>query len=570
MSLRYQSDEKPSITLVLGLGLQLTTLSVSATILITTLVMRAGGQSEAYLAWAVFAAVVIGGACSVLQTFRFGRFGTGHVLMMGSSVVFIAVGIQALSVGGPSLFATLVVAAAIFQFLISHKLAQFRRLFTPTVSGTVLMLIPVSVMPAVFKLLEDVPQDSSTLGAPLSAILTVVVIGGITLKSNSTLRLWAPVIGIIVGSLVAATFGLYDTTRVLESAWIGLPEFMWPGISLEFEKAFWALFPAFLLAAMISAIRTMSGAVAIQSIAWRKPKAVDYRGVQGAVATDSLSNLFSGLAGTMPNTSYTTGASLAQITGVAARTVGFAAGGIFLALAFFPKVLALILAIPGPVFAAFLFVMVAILFMIGTQMVFTDGIDYRKSLIVGIAFWTGVGFQNGVIFPEIFSNFAHGFLNDGMTSGALVAIILTLFMKMTEPRSRQMKTVLELSALSDLTKFAEKFATANNRDESKVNHLNAVVEEVLLTLLEQKSGKESDKQQLILRAKKDGKNVVLEFITTPGEGENLEDKVALLSEQAEQHPMEENLSLRVLQHLSTRVRHQKYSDVDIITVRVES
>ncbi|MYI89941.1 MAG: hypothetical protein F4082_06615 [Gammaproteobacteria bacterium] len=570
MSLRYQSDEKPSITLVLGLGLQLTTLSVSATILITTLVMRAGGQSEAYLAWAVFAAVVIGGACSVLQTFRFGRFGTGHVLMMGSSVVFIAVGIQALSVGGPGLFATLVVAAAIFQFLISHKLAQFRRLFTPTVSGTVLMLIPVSVMPAVFKLLEDVPQDSSTLGAPLSAILTVVVIGGITLKSNSTLRLWAPVIGIIVGSLVAATFGLYDTTRVLESAWIGLPEFMWPGISLEFDKAFWALLPAFLLAAMISAIRTMSGAVAIQSIAWRKPKAVDYRGVQGAVATDSLSNLFSGLAGTMPNTSYTTGASLAQITGVAARTVGFAAGGIFLALAFFPKVLALILAIPGPVFAAFLFVMVAILFMIGTQMVFTDGIDYRKSLIVGIAFWTGVGFQNGVIFPEIFSNFAHGFLNDGMTSGALVAIILTLFMKMTEPRSRQMKTVLELSALSDLTKFAEKFATANNRDESKVNHLNAVVEEVLLTLLEQKTGKESDIQQLILRAKKDGKNVVLEFITTPGEGENLEDKVALLSEQAEQHPMEENLSLRVLQHLSTRVRHQKYSDVDIITVRVES
>ena len=570
MSLRYQSDENPSISLVLGLGLQLTTLSVSATILITTLVMRAGGQSEAYLAWAVFAAVVVGGACSVLQTFRLGRFGTGHMLMMGSSVVFIAVGIQALSVGGPSLFATLVVAAALFQFLISHKLAQFRRLFTPTVSGTVLMLIPVSVMPAVFKLLEDVPQDSSTHGALLSAFFTVVVIGGITLKSNGALRLWAPVIGIIVGSFVAVAFGLYDTTLVLESAWIGLPEFIWPGINLEFDKAFWALLPAFLLAAMISAIRTMSGAVAIQSIAWRKPKAVDYRGVQGAVATDSLSNLLSGLAGTMPNTSYTTGASLAQITGVAARSVGFAAGAIFLALAFFPKVLALILAIPGPVFAAFLFVMVAILFMIGTQMVFADGIDYRKSLIVGLAFWTGVGFQNGVIFPEIFSNFAHGFLNDGMTSGALVAIILTLFMKTTEPRSRQMKTVLELSALSDLTKFAENFAATSNRDESKVTHLNAVVEEVLLTLIEQNSGKESDEQQLILRAKKDGKSVVLEFITTSGEGENLEDRVALLAEQVEQHSIEENLSLRVLQHLSTRVRHQKYSDVDIITIRVES
>ena len=119
--LRFQADEKPPLTVALTLGLQLTAISASATILITTVVMRAAGQSEAYLSWAVFAGVVIGGGATMLQALRLGRFGMGHVLMMGSSGAFIAVSIQALAEGGPATFATLVVVAALFQFLISDQ-----------------------------------------------------------------------------------------------------------------------------------------------------------------------------------------------------------------------------------------------------------------------------------------------------------------------------------------------------------------------------------------------------------------------------------------------------------------
>ena len=508
----------------------------------------------------------------MLQTVRLGRIGMGHVLMMGSSAVFVAVGIQALSVRGPSMFATLVVAAAIFQFLISRKLALFRRLFTPTVSGTVLMLIPVSIMPVVFDLLDEVPQGSAAYGAPVSAILTVLVIGGLMLKSTDKLRLWAPVIGVIAGSLVAAAFGLYDTTRILEAAWVGLPAFEWPGFSFEFDTFFLALLPAFLLAAMIGVIRTMSGAVAIQSVSWRQPRAVDFRAVQGAVATDGLSNLLSGLAGTMPNTSYTTGASLAQITGVAARSVGVAAGAIFMAVAFFPKVLAMVLAIPGPVFAAFLFVMIAMLFMIGIQMLIQDGIDYRKSLIVGIAFWTGVGFQNGVIFPEIFSNFAYGVLNDGMTAGALVAIVITVFLRITEPRPRRTEVALDLSALPDLAKFVKDFATVNKWDESMVNRLNAVVEEVLLTLLHhdiEEAQSESRRLTLVVRKKADG--ALLEFTAGGGdEDENFQDRISLLGEQVEEARFESEMSMRILRQYAASVHHQQYHDIEVVTVRVDA
>ena len=568
--LRYQADEKPPLAVALGLGLQLTALSVSATILITTVIMRAAGQSEAYLAWAVFAAVLIGGAATMLQAFRLGRFGMGHVLMMGSSAAFIAVGIEALTKGGPATFATLVVASGLFQFVISDRLSLFRRILTPAVSGTVLMLIPVSVMAPVLNLLKDIPQGSPALGAPLSALATVLVICGLTLKASGSLRLWAPVIGVLAGALIAAFFGLYDTARVAEAAWAGLPPVEWPGLDLGFGPVFWSLLPGFLLAATIGSIRTISSAAAAQRVSWRRPRAVDFRDVQGAVATDGLSNVLSGLAGTAPNTSYTTGASLAQLTGVAARHVGIAAGAVFAALALLPKALALVLAIPGPVFAAFLLIMIAMLFMIGVQMILQDGIDYRKSLIVGVSFWLGVAFQSGVIFPEFFSEFAGGLMNNGMTAGGLVAIIMTLFMEMTEPRPSRMEAALDKSSLPEFRKFLGGFASSGGWDEAMAKRLGGVCEEILLTLHGRDEGEEQSGRRLVLLAKKDGSAAVLEFIAAAGEGENLEDRVALLGEQTEEAHLEQEVSLKLLHHLAASVRHQQYHGVDIVTVRVEA
>ena len=568
--LRYQADEKPPVKVALVLGLQLTAISVSATILLTTVVMRAAAQSEAYLAWAVFAAVLIGGGATMLQAFRLGRFGMGHVLMMGSSGAFIAVSIEALTEGGPATFAILVVVSALFQFVISDRLALFRRILTPSVSGTVLMLIPVSVMAPVLNLLKDVPEGSPAPGAPLSALATVLVICGLTLKASGSLRLWAPVIGVLAGSLVAVFFGIYDTARVAEAAWAGLPPVEWQGLDLGFGPAFWSLLPGFLLAATIGAIRTISSAAAAQRVSWRRPRAVDFRAVQGAVATDGLSNLLSGLAGTVPNTSYTTGASLAQLTGVAARHVGIAAGAMFAALAFLPKALALVLAIPGPVFAAYLVVMMAVLFMIGVQMIVQDGIDYRKSLIVGVSFWLGVAFQSGVVFPEFFSKFAGGLMNNGMTAGGLVAIIMTLFVEMTEPRPARMEAALDASSLPELRASLGAFASTSGWDEAMAKRLGGVCEEVLLTLIGPEEDGEQSGRRLVLLAKKDSGAAVLEFIAGAGEGENLEDRVALLGEQTEEAHLEQEVSLRLLRHHAASVRHQQYHGADIVTVRVEA
>ena len=564
---RYQPDDKLSATLSLGLGFQIAVLSIAGVILIPTVVMRAAGASEAYVSWAVFTAVAIGGAATMLQAARIGRVGAGYILAMGPSAAFISVCITAVAEGGPGMLAPLVVITAFVPLLLSWRLSLFQRLLTPTVAGTVIMLIPITVMPAILNLLSVTPPDAPALAAPLSALATICIISGLALKGTGAWRLWAPVVGVVAGSILGGFFGLYDIHRVASASWIGLPANAWPGLHFDFGPTFRALLPAFLLVAVINAVRTISSAVAIQRISWRQARAVDSRAVQGALAVDGISTLVSGLAGTMPNTAYTVGVSVTDLTGVGARSVGVAAGAAFVAMAFLPKALALILAIPGPVVAAYLAVLLAALFIVGIKIVVQDGIDYRNGLIAGVAFFTGVGFQSGMIFPEYVSEFAGGFLENGMTAGGFIAILMTLFVELTAPRRSRLEMSFDFSDLPKITDFLHAFASRNGLDAAMANRLDAAAEETLLTLIPQDEAERARRLRLV--AYKEEGDAVLEFVVSSGE-ENLQDQIALLSEHVDETPVEREVSLRLLRHLASSVRHQQYRETDIVTVRMKT
>ena len=563
--IRYQPDEKAAPALALGLGLQIALLVVPGIILIPTIVMRAGGASETYLAWAVFATVAICGATTILQGLRVWRIGTGHVVVMGATGSFIAVCITAVAEGGPALLATLVVVSSLVPILLAARLSLFQRLLTPTVSGTVIMLIPVTVMPAAFDLLTAVPEGTPAAAAPLIALAVVLVIAGIALKSRGALRLWAPTVGIVAGSLVAAGWGLYDAARVAEAPWFGLPAGEWAGFDLDFGPAFWALLPAFLLVATIASIRTVSGAVAIQRVSWRGPRAVDFRAVQGAVTVDGLGNLLSGLAGTVPNAATTVGASVSELTGVAARRVGFAAGAVFVALAFLPKALAVVLAIPGPVVAAYLGVLLAMLFIVGVNIVIQDGIDYRKGMIVGVSFWIGVGFQNDMIFPAQVAEFAGGLLRNGVTAGGIAVILLSAFVETTGPRPSRIEAAFDLSVLPTIRDFLAGFASRNGWGAAMAGRLEAACEETLLSLVREEEAETPRRLRLV--ARRDGDGAVLEFVVAARD-DNIQDRLALIAEEPGETPAEREVSLRLLRRLASSVRHQQFHGTDIVTVRV--
>ena len=59
----------------------------------------------------------------------------------------------------------------------------------------------------------------------------------------------------------------------------------------------------------------------------------------------------------------------------------------------------------------------------------------------------------------------------------------------------------------------------------------------------------------------------LDFLAASS-AENLEDRLAYLSEQPELVD-EHEISYRLLRHYAASVRHQKYHDVDIVSVLVE-
>ena len=569
-NVRYEPNEDPPSLLALGAGLQAAMIIVAPVVLTVVIVARIAEQPESYMSWGVFAALIVSGATTILQAVRVGRVGAGHVLIMGTSGAFIAVCVAALVKGGPATMASLIVVSSLFQFALAARLSLLRRIFTPVVSGTVIMLIAATVMPIVFGSLTDVPEGASQAAAPAVALATLATVSALVLRAPPAWRLWSPVIGIAVGCAVSVPFGLFDVQPILDAPWVGVPFGSWPGFDVRPGVEFWALLPAFVVVTLVGAIETIGDGVAIQRVSQRRPRATDFRVVQGALNADGVGNLLSGITGTLPNTTYSSSISLTEVTGIAARRVGVIIGAIFLVLAFFPKVAALLIAIPAPVAAAYITVLLGLLFVQGMKIVIQDGVDHRKAAVAGLAFWIGVGFQNQWVFPDLLGEgFLGVLLGNGMTSGALVAVIMMIFMELTGPRRRRLEVPLDSDALPKLGEFLRGFASRARWDPASKERLVLVGEETLTSLsLEEVDESENGRQRrLVVTVRTDRGGAELEFVSGT-EGENLEDQLAYLGETPDIQDGRD-ISFRLLRHYSSSVRHQKYHGVDIVTVSVE-
>ena len=291
--------------------------------------------------------------------------------------------------------------------------------------------------------------------------------------------------------------------------------------------------------------------------------------MEGAVTADGIGKLLSGVVGIMPTQTIGFSIPTIELTGVAARTVGIAAGVVLIALAFLPKLVAIVLAIPGPVAVAYLTVVLAMTFVRGMAEVMQGGISHQKGIIAGVAFWIGVGCQNGLIFPDLLNEFAAGLLRNGITAGGIVAIVMTLFIEITSPRRRRIEVALNLAALPKIRNFLETFAARSGWGRKMVHRLEFASEETLLTLIEQGEDKDNRKRhRLLVQARKEESGAIIEFIAATGE-ENLQDRIELLVDAPDNELMEREVSLRLLRHIASSIRHQQFHDADIVTVRVE-
>ena len=565
---RYEAQENPPLLASLGFGAQFS-LIASATLLVTPVVVaNASGRGDSYLSWMVFASLVVCGASTLLQTRRLGPVGAGAVLPMFTAAFSIPFCINAVVDGGPATLTTLVLVSAAAQLIISRWLFILRRLVTPTVGGTVMMILSITLASVVPRLLEGVSL-AEPVGAPLTALATLGVIAGLILRGSAVLRLWGPVMGIIVGCAVAAAFGFYDTERVMQASWVGLPS-EWPGLGLDFGIPFWTLLPAFLFLGVVISIQANGESITQQRVAWRQERAVDFRQVQGALAGAGATNLLAAVAGTVPNIINPGAVSYTQTTGVASLRVGYCIGCIFILAAFLPKVSGLLSAIPGPVMAGYLIVLSGTLFVDGARTVIQSEQNRQKILVAGVCFWIGAAFQFGLFSLPGIGPVWGTLLESGITTGGLAVVVMVLYLEFTNPRRMRFQSQLNVDALPELNEFIGRFAGRRGWDTAMQERLSAVAEETLLTLAPldlQGNDDTRDDRLLVVLASGDGPVADLEFIGG-GNEENMEDRLRQLQQYDSETPVENELSLRLLRSYASSVRHQQYRDTDIITVRV--
>ena len=534
-------------------------------------------MDEPYLIWMVFASLLVVGVSTLLQVHRIGPLGGGAVLPMFTAAFSIPFCITAVEDGGPALLTTLVLVSAVIQIIVSKWLVILRRIVTPTVGGTVMMILSITLASVVFALLDRASEVEPT-AAPLTALATMIVVAALTLRASPVWRLWGPPIGIVIGCAVAAGFGIYDVDRLIEAPWIGLPDGA-PGLSLDFGVSFWTLLPAFLFLGVIISIQANGEAISVQRVSWRDSRAVDFRQVQGALAGTGVCNLFAGLAGAVPNAINPGIVAFTQATGVASRRIGYSIGLIFIAVAFLPKVSALLSTLPGPVMAAYLIMVTGNLFVDGARTVIQSEQDRQKVVVAGVCFWIGASFQFGLFnLPDV-NPVLGALLKSGITTGGLAAIVMILYLELTNPRRMRFQSQLNVEALPQLNEFIAKFANRRGWNNAMKERLSAVAEETLLTLAppdflgldgedegtEQQA--DTSDRRLVVIASSEGPVADLEFIGG-GDDANMEDRLRQLQQHDTETPVENEISLRLLRSYASSVKHQQFHDTDIITVRV--
>lgn len=568
-NIRYELDERCPPVLALGVAAQGVTFVLAPTVLIVAITVLAAGQDGQFMSWAVFAALIITGTATALQAARIGRLGGGHLLITTVTPNFIAVSVLAMEEGGPALLASLVVLSALFYLALAAWLPRLRRIITPVVSGTVLMLIAAMILPIAFDRMKEVPAGTTLAAGPCVAAVTLVVTTMLMLRAPGMWRPWSLLFGIAAGCLTAVPFGLYEFERLVAAPWVGIPESRFPGLELTPTAGFWGLLPMFLIVGLVQVIKSIGDAMVAQQVSRRRPRATDFRLIQGSMYANGVGILLSGLAGTPPTTSYSSlTVSLINLSGVAARSVGYAVGGLLVVLAFFPKFTGLLLTIPSPVMASFLVIALAMLFIEGIQTLARTGLDPQKAIVAGLAFSIGLGTQHLNVFEDLLGSPWDMLLGNGITVGTATAIALTAFLEWTGPRRRRLEVRLDIADLPRIDAFLRKVAHGMGWDAAATTRLRSAGEETLASLLQPGDRHQAGgTPRLVVVARPSGEAVEMEFLAGFHD-ENLEDHLAYLDEQTETSD-ERELSFRLLRHYASSVRHQQYQGLDVVTVRVK-
>jgi xanthine permease len=317
-----------------------------------------------------------------------------------------------------------VIVAGIVTFLIAPYYSRLLHLFPPVVTGTVITIIGVTLIPVAILSAgggDPTAPDFASLRNLAFAAGTLVLILMIYRFFRGFMSSIAVLLGLIVGTAVAAAFGLVDFSGVAKAGLVGVTtpfRFGLPTFSL-------AAIISMVVVMLITAVETTGDVFATGEIV---EKTIHQEDIARALRADGLSTLLGGILNSFPYTCFAENIGLVRLTRVKSRFVVAAAGAIMVLLGLFPKIAALVAAIPPPVLGGAATILFATVAVVGIQTLSrVDFHEERNVIIVAVSLGLAM---TPVAFPNFYRNLPSEWqiiVGNSITMGSLAAILLNVF-----------------------------------------------------------------------------------------------------------------------------------------------
>ncbi len=303
---------------------------------------------------------------------------------------------------------------------VSGLMGQALKLFTPAVTGSVLVLLGLQLSGTLVRgmLGLDSPGAAVDLRAAAVSAVVVLVVFGVTLKGKGFFRSVAILAGILAGWLVSLPLGITGAGGISLGDTVKMPElFAWGPPTLDAGIVFTCVVTGLLVSSnLVASILAME-----KTLGRRFPGRVYNRGV----VFTGVADIMAGAGSTVGFVPYSAGAGMVSLTGVAARLPFIIFTLAMMLLGLFPAVGKLLASIPAPVGYSVLLASFAQMMGFGLRDYLRLRLDTRDFFVVGVSLLFGTGLM--FLPPEACRDLplvARYILGNGFVAGMILVIIL--------------------------------------------------------------------------------------------------------------------------------------------------
>lgn len=402
-------------------GLQHVLAMYAGAVAVPLIIANALGLSREQLIYLINADLFTCGIATLIQTLGFWKMGIRIPIIQG--VTFAAVTpmiIIGKTHGLTGIYGSIIVAGLV-TFLIAPYFSRLLRFFPPVVTGTIITIIGITLMPVAVRWAgggNPAASDFASANFIVVALITLVLVLFFYRYFTGFLSNIAVLLGLVCGTMIAMPFGLVNFSQVADSAWLGITTpFAFGMPTFDF-----ASIAAMVLVMLVVMTETTGDCIAIGEII-EKPITQD--DLSRCLRADGFSTILGGILNSFPYTAFAQNVGLVGLTRVRSRFVVAAAGGILVVLGLFPKLAAVIAAIPSPVLGGAGIAMFGMVAASGVKTLSRVSFDGTHNIMV-VAISIGIGMITLAV-PNFYHNFpswAQVILHSGITAGSIAAIVL--------------------------------------------------------------------------------------------------------------------------------------------------